>query len=164
MNLLFEEHVPDSLKPRASVERLRRASKSLSGSYIAHFLAHVNPQNSFLIRTSLALRPLASAPRRIVRLSRAFLLADELASVAPASYDLPRGAVKDQTQSERQKGDRRRVLFSVSSWQVAHYSLRMRGPNGLYGLYVSITGLRAERLREQFAFGLFRPIHSTYGI
>lgn len=131
MNLLFDESMPDTNKPRASMERLRRASKSSRGSYIAHFLAYVNPINSFLICTSIALRPLASAQRRIARLSRAFLLADELASVASASYDLPRGAVKDQAQSEARGVTAGETNILVSSSQVARHG-RQCSPHGLY--------------------------------
>ena len=66
---LLHRAVADRQKPRASVERLREASKLFEGFFIAHFSAHVNPPNESIC---LALRPLASALRRIARQCRAW--------------------------------------------------------------------------------------------
>lgn len=98
MNSFSDKNVPHTTKPRAWLETLREASKLLRASSSRIPALMSIPQIKFL--SNSAMRPLAHAQRRYAGISRAFLLADELASVAPASYDPPRGAVTDQAQSK----------------------------------------------------------------
>jgi hypothetical protein len=72
MNSFSEKNVPHTTKPRASVERLRRASWLDNWRSAYAFPAVCQSPKIHLISTCFALRPLALAPRRFARQSRAW--------------------------------------------------------------------------------------------